>query len=307
LTSEYRQNLGLDRLYIITNMNTDIDNDLLETQRNQPDILNTVKKINAITFPTDFVEIFSLEQQISTKFAFKIMKEYKKFLFLLKISGDQWNLLKPSYYVAQAWFLHMQNTKNYHEELLELEMRHTYTPEKKSKEGLNEKFDHTTQTYLRYFKKLSKKIWLLETADNEFGTWANFTNSDAPPARYRGDGGSSCGYHKYKPPGTIELEDDFDGEEQKVSEGTIRTNQIFQPLIPYRAEVKGIIVPDVYDSNHLPRTFVPGRVDTNFIGGQDVYDANQLPFTLGPGRVDTKFISVQMYMIQLEMKSSLLR
>ena len=130
--SEYRQNLGLDGFNSIATNHMHVSSildDLIPENQMNNEFAAIVNSIDFMILPHNFIEMFTIEQQLNSFDAINIIKEYKKFLFLMKVSGFDSMMLKPCFLVAQAWFLHMNNTKNYIENMNNLAMSQQYIPE----------------------------------------------------------------------------------------------------------------------------------------------------------------------------------
>jgi hypothetical protein len=114
LISEYRQNIGADVIPANESYQLPIREDLIKEHKKNAELMRIINEIENMHLTTEMAEVLAIEHNLALHRARKVVKEYKKYLFLLKINelfhGDSMPL-KPSFYVAQALFLHIQNTK----------------------------------------------------------------------------------------------------------------------------------------------------------------------------------------------------
>ncbi len=108
-----------------------------------------------------FAKRLAKENGISLGFANEIVEEYRKFLFLCCVSSHQ---VSPSYYVDQAWHLHLTYTKSYWNELckntLGKELHHNPTEGGELEDlKFSELYRRSLELYETYFSKAPASIW----------------------------------------------------------------------------------------------------------------------------------------------------
>jgi len=172
--NEMRRSLGLENLASIDNGKIPLIKSCLNLPMTDQKINTVVNEIDIIRFPERFIEYLCMEQMISAKEAIEHILEYKKFLFLLDMNKDSDLKIYPSEKVRQVWFLHMQFTKNYRDEVL-VDGSFFYSPYTGDNEERTQPpsfHSETSKLYESYFNKQPEHIWpRRESRFAEFGLW----------------------------------------------------------------------------------------------------------------------------------------
>lgn len=112
------------------------------------------------TFP--FSARLARENDWSIAYAKKVIEEYKKFMFLIKVAGHP---CTPSDAVDQVWHLHLVYTRDYWQvwskEILEQEVHHGPTKGgNKERAKFHDWYEQTKETYQRLFNQIPPpQIW----------------------------------------------------------------------------------------------------------------------------------------------------
>jgi hypothetical protein len=120
-------------------------------------------KLDAVDASFPFSARLMRENGWTEEYALEVIQEYKKFMFLVAVSGHS---VSPSDPVDQVWHLHMIYTRSYWDEfchgILGVPVHHNPTKggREERKKHVN-MYDRTAESYLKYFgKPQPAHIWI---------------------------------------------------------------------------------------------------------------------------------------------------